>query len=274
MFGRSLALSPQNYGPWAIVTGASSGIGRACAEQLAARGFSLLLVARRRERLEAFGTELEAAYGVQAQAVPADLSQSEEVFRVLRTSEALDVGLFVGAAGYGLSGEFVDGGLESELGMIDLNCRALAHMSHAYGRRFREQGRGGLILISSLVSFQGTPRSANYAATKAYVQSLAEALAHELRPHGVQVLACAPGPVATEFGERADMKLGRALDPGRVAQETLDALGRRDVVRPGFMTKFLLASLAFLPRSLRVRILGLVMKSMTAHQLRERPTSA
>ena len=108
----------------------------------------------------------------------------------------LDVGLLVAAAGFGTSGPFLDSDLTQELEMLDVNCRALLSQSLHFGRRFAERGRGGLILLASLVGFQGAPFSANYAATKAYVQSLAEALHVELALRGVDVLASAPGPAA------------------------------------------------------------------------------
>lgn len=106
---------------------------------------------------------------------------------MVERTTALDIGLLVASAGFGTSGPFVDSDLESELEMIDVNCRAVAALGHHFGRRFANQRRGGMILMSSLVAFQGVPRAANYAATKAYVQSLAEGLRIELAPFGVDV---------------------------------------------------------------------------------------
>jgi short-subunit dehydrogenase len=120
--------------------------------------------------------------------------------------------------------------------------------------------------MSSIVAFQGVPRAAHYAATKAYVQTLAEGLRVELAPHGVDVLAAAPGPVASGFAERADLRMGQALDPAQVGQATLDALGRRATVRPGWLSKLLGYSLTLLPRRGRSRILAAVMRGMTQHQ--------
>ena len=199
--------------------------------------------------------------------IAADLGRAEDVERIMGATADLDVGLFVGAAGFGGSGDLVDANLEHELSMIDVNCRALLRMTYGYAQRLADRGRGGIILLSSVVAFQGVPRAANYAATKAYVQSLAEGLGHELGPRGVHVLASAPGPVESGFGARADMKLDGGLSPAIVARDTLDALGRSRIARPGLRTKFLLGSLTLLPRWLRVRIVGLVMYGMTKHQL-------
>ncbi len=117
--------------------------------------------------------------------------------------------------------------LEAEVEMLDVNCRALMAMSLKFGRRFAKRGRGGMVLMSSIVGFQGTPYAAHYAATKAYVQTLAEALHVELAPLGVDVLAAAPGPMASGFAARADMKMGAALTPEEIAVPILATLGRQ-----------------------------------------------
>lgn len=118
------------------------------------------------------------------------------------------------------------------------------------------------MLFGSIVGFQGTPFAAHYAATKAYVQALAEGLAVELAPRGVDVVASAPGPTHTGFAARAGMRMGKALTPA-VAGPTLAALGRRTTVLPGRLTKLLTYSLAPLPRRARVAIMGRVMRGMT-----------
>jgi len=128
-----------------------------------------------------------------------------------------------------------------------------------FGRRFAAQRRGGIVLMSSLVGFKGVPHAANYAATKAYVQSLAKALHHELKPHGVAVLACAPGPIHSGFAARAGIKLGMAQKPAAVASATLAALGKRSIVRPGWLSKTLEWLLKPLPRWGRVRMMGVIM---------------
>jgi short-subunit dehydrogenase len=120
--------------------------------------------------------------------------------------------------------------------------------------------------MSSMVAFQGVPYSANYAATKAYVQSLAEALAEELKPYGVDVLAAAPGPVASGFGQRANIKMNMSLTPQQVGIPILKALGRKTTVLLGFLTKFLVYSLRTVPRWGKVKIMKLVMGGMTEHQ--------
>lgn len=255
----------KRYGGWAVVTGASDGIGAAFARQLAARGVHLVLVARRGAVLEAFATELKTANGIHAIPVSADLANPAGVERVKVAAAPLDVGLLVAAAGFGTSGPLIEAEPFAELEMVDVNCRAVLDLAQHFGKRFSERGRGGMILMSSLLAFQGVPRAANYAATKAYVQTLAEALHEELGAHGVDVLSCAPGPIRSGFAGRANMRMGMAQTPDVVARETLGALGRRLTVRPGWLSKALEMSLALLPRAGRVRALARVMQGMTAH---------
>lgn len=261
MSARALA-TPRGYGAWALVTGASDGIGRAFSVALANRGYNLVLVARRHALLQQLAEEIEAQHGVSALPLPADLSQPHDVARVLAVTGEKDIGLFVGAAGFGSSGDFIDNRVETELEMIDVNCHALAAMTHTFAKRFTHRGSGGIVLMSSIVAFQGVQRAAIYAATKAFVQSLAEGLRLELRDRGVDVIACAPGPVASGFAARARMTMDKTVRPDEVAEETLDALGRRGVVRPGRLSKLLEAAFTGMPRRGRVRIMAKVMAGM------------
>lgn len=254
------------YGPWAVVTGASEGIGRAFADHLAQRGLNLVLVARRGAILEDMAGRYGGEHGIDVRVLAADLSQSAGPDALADVTAALEVGLVVAAAGYGRSGPLIDSDIDDELRMIDVNCRSVLSTAAHFGRRFAGQRRGGIILLSSLFAFQGVPRAANYAATKAYVQSLAEGLRIELAPFGVDVVASAPGPVQSGFARRADMRMGLAAPTAEVARATLAALGRRSIVRPGWLAKALEASLVGLPRRARTRILGHVVRGMTSHR--------
>lgn len=251
------------YGPWALVTGASDGIGEAIARQLAARGLNLLVVARRGERLQALARELAGRHGVECHAVAADLSRFDGCAAVAAAAAPLDVGLVVAAAGFGTSGPFVDSPIDSEREMLAVNCAAVLELVAHFVPRLAARGRGGIVLFSSVLAFQGVPRSAHYAATKAWVQSFAEGLGAELRGRGVDVLASAPGPVDTGFAARARLDMGTMLGAGVVARQTLAALGRSRTVRPGWLSKLLGWSLATLPRPLRVQLLARIMRGMT-----------
>lgn len=260
---RRLSSLRERYGPWAVVTGASDGIGRAIARALAEARVHVVLVARRQPQLEGLARELSASYGVQTQVEAADLAIAGQVEALIDRTRHLDVGLLVASAGFGTSGSFVDAPLASELEMIDVNCRAVVALSHAFAGRFTARGGGGLILMSSVVAFQGVPRAATYAATKAFIQTFAEGLRHELAPHRVDVLASAPGPVQSGFAARASMTMSRAVSPDAVARETLAGLGRVGTVRPGWLSKMLGGSLMLLPRAGRVRVMASVMAGMT-----------
>lgn len=255
-----------NYGEWAVVTGASSGIGLELATQLASAGINLVIHGRQLDKLQAVEKQLKLVSSIDLKIVASDVSQIEGIEEIIQATQDLNVGLLVVSAGYGTSGKFVDGSLHSEINMLKVNCEALLSLTHYYSQQFVQQKRGGIILMSSMVAFQGTPYAANYAATKAYVQTLAEGLAVELKPHGVAVLAAAPGPVESVFSQRANMKMSMSLTPSQVGVPILKALGRKTTVFPGLLTKLLVYSLRTVPRWAKVKIMGKVMGAMTNHQ--------
>lgn len=251
------------FGPTALVTGASDGIGRAFAEALAERGFDLVLVARREVVLQDLARDLMTKHGVTATVIAADLSAPGAVDGILTRTEAQPIGLLIASAGFGSVGPFLglDGGTEAN--MVDVNCRSVVELTHGLAKRMAARGRGGVVLFSSVVGFSGAPFSATYAATKGFVQSFAEGLAVELRPAGISVLSVAPGPVGTGFAARSGMQMGMTETPETVARASLAALATGGTLRPGFLAKLLGWSLAMLPRWGRVRILGQIMKGMT-----------
>lgn len=251
------------FGPTALVTGASDGIGRAFAEALAARGFDLVLVARREVVLEGLARDLAAKHGVTVTVIAADLSAPGAVDGILTRTEAQPIGLLIASAGFGSVGPFLDLDAGTEANMVDVNCRSVVELTHGLATRMAAQGRGGVVLFSSVVGFSGAPFSATYAATKGFVQSFAEGLAVELRPAGISVLSVAPGPVGTGFAARSGMQMGMTETPETVARASLAALTNGGTLRPGFLAKLLGWSLAMLPRWGRVRILGRIMKGLT-----------
>ena len=254
------------YGEWAIITGASSGIGLELATQLATAGFNLVINSRHLDKLQEVEKQLKPISNIEIKIVASDVSETESIDRLIQSTQGLNIGLIVISAGYGTSGLFIDGSLHSEINMLRVNCEALLSLTHYYSQQFVQQKRGGIILMSSMVAFQGTPYSANYAATKAYVQTLAEALAVELKPFGVDVLAAAPGPVESGFSQRANMKMSMSLTPSQVGVPILQALGRKTTVLPGLLTKILVYSLRTVPRWGKVKIMAKVMGGMTEHQ--------
>ena len=228
----------ERYGPWALVVGASDGIGAAFARALAARGLNVVLVGRRGPLLDELARRLRAAHGVQARSAAIDAAAPGGAEAVLRTVAGLDCGLLVCNAALAPVGPFLALTPAQVDGVLDLNCRLAAHLSHALGGRLARRGRGGIILLSSMAGQQGAALVAHYAATKAYLRVLAEGLWAELGPSGVDVLACCPGLVRTPTLARsrpapAGPLVPPPMSPERVVRESLAALGRRPVLIPG-----------------------------------------
>lgn len=254
-----------NYGDWAIVTGASSGIGLELARLLADAGFNLILNARNGERLLAVKKQL-LLNKIQIETIAADISDPAGVDKIIQASTGKKIGLLINNAGFGTSGLFANSSVHAEISLLRLNCVAVLSLTHYFIQLFRQQKRGGIIFLSSLVAFQGVPYAANYAASKAYVQSLAEALAIELKPDGIDILCAVPGPVETGFGQRANMKMNGAISPARLGVPMLKALGKKSQVIPGMFSKLLVYALRTVPRFAKTRIMKKVMGGFTRHQ--------
>jgi short-subunit dehydrogenase len=216
------------FGPWAIVTGASSGIGRAIAQHLGASGLHLVLVARRRQRLEQLGRELADQFGVDYRVAEADLAEDGFLDTIERTTSDLDVGLFVGNAGFANPGELLRIDRAELLRAIRLKVTTNLTLVHHFGQRLLARRRGGLLLVSSIGGLAGVPYVTNTGAIEAYVLSLGEGLHRELKRYGIHVTVLMPGPTLTEsIGKMgvdpAEMPM-KPMTAERVAWEGLRAL--------------------------------------------------
>lgn len=254
------------YGEWALVTGATSGMGLELTKQLAVSGFNIIINSRSEAGLIELRNQLETQYKIKTVVVAADLSTEHGIEMLIDISKNYKLGLFIMSAGFGTSGLFLQSNVDEEINMLRLNCEAVFKLTHHYAKLFAAQKKGGIVLMSSIVAFQGVPYAAHYAATKAYVQSLAEALAIELKSNGVDILAAAPGPVKGNFETRANMKMSLGMEAHQVAVPILKALGRKKSVWPGFLSKLLIGSLSTAPRWGKIKIMQTIMKGMTQHQ--------
>jgi uncharacterized protein len=228
----------ERYGKCAIVAGASTGLGAAFARDLAARGLDLLLLARRRDVLDALAVELRAAHRVDVRTAAVDLGAPDLLAQVRAVAAGLDVGLVVYNAAHSHIGPFLEQSLEDKLRIIDVNCRGPLILADEFGRAMATRGRGGLVFMASMAAAQGTPLVATYAASKAFDLVLAEGLWDELAAHGVDVLACRAGAVRTPNYE-ASAPNGKVpiMEPAAVARRALDSLGKRPSVVPGFVNR-------------------------------------
>ncbi len=232
----------QQYGPWALITGGSEGLGAEFARQIAARGMNLVLVARRLDVLQALCSEVQDRFHVKTIPISLDMAEPGSVGKLCARTSDLDIGLLVCSAASSPLGDFLEVPAEKHDRLVDLNCRVPALLSWELGRRMATRHKGGIILMSSMAGFQGTGFVAHYAASKAYVRVLAEGLWNELRGQGIDVLASCPGLVRTPtlfngHPVRPAWLASPLMDCVPAVRETLKALGRRPVVIPGRMNR-------------------------------------
>jgi|FLOH01.1.fsa_nt_gi uncharacterized protein len=196
------------FGPWAVVTGASSGIGTEYATQLAARGVNLVLVARNEKRMEEISDSLSTTHGIDTRVVVADLSEHGFLDAITPVTDGLDVGLLVSNAGATAMGALLRVPLEMHDKYHHLNTTTHLALAHHFGERLVARGSGGIIFVGSTVGMQGVPFLANYSSSKAFVHALGQALHFELKDSGVHVSVITPGPTATPGAmERTDIDL-------------------------------------------------------------------
>ena len=239
------------YGPVAMVTGASSGIGKSFAEQLAEKGLDLVLVARRRQRLDEIAAELHPKYATSVTVCEADLSKPSAVPTIFESSKGLDVGLVVSNAGFSIKGEYAQQDAQQLSGMLTVNCHIPMLLTHSFVPQLQARGKGGIIFTSSVESLMGCPFSTAYSATKSFVKNLGEGLWGELVSDGIDVLTICPGATDTEAlaGSGVDVaKMDNVMSPDEVAKLSLESIKNGPVFICSEHYKGLFEHLASMPR--------------------------
>jgi short-subunit dehydrogenase len=261
---------------WALVTGASAGLGRIFAGKLAARGCHIVLTARRADRLEELAARLRAEHGAQVVVVPGDLLQPGEPARIWNEASAdgRSIDLLINNAGFGAQGEFHEVGIARHLDILQVNCAALTELAWLALGPMRDRRDGGIINVASIAAFQPVPRLATYAATKAYVLSLSEALWAENRDAGIRILALCPGRTPTEFQEVAGTGSAEGAfgfrTPGEVVDAGLSAFERGAVtVVPGMENRAATWVVRVMPRSALTRMMKTVVRRLYGAKRRE-----
>lgn len=248
----------ERYGQWAVVAGASEGIGEEFARSLASRGHDLILLARRAELLEKTAADIRAKYGRQVRTIPFDLADPAFVDALKAQTKDVEIGVAVYNAAYSVVGEILERSVDEALRVVDVNVSGPVRFVHAIGPTMVQRKRGAIILMASTSGFQGLPTIGPYAASKAFNIALGEALWAELKPRGVDVLVCCAGAVRTPGYAKNGMKEAPGMmNPQDVAETALNALGRGPRVIPGFVNRiatFIMSKLV--PRSVAVTIMG------------------
>lgn len=251
-------IDKRRFGPWALVTGASSGLGAEFARQLAANGLHLVLVARREKEMALLGGQLHKQYGIEYRVVATDLTQEQALSDIERATEGLEVGLVIGNAGSPLPGLLVNQERSDLFGSIRLKAFTNAGLARLFGEPMVRRGRGGLLLVASIGGLQGVPYLANNAAGEGFVLNLGEALNLEWRDQGVNVSVLMPGPTDTpglaSMGIHAKDMPMKPMSAAQCVREGLQALMRNEVSHVAGRANRTMAKL--MPRRIASRLVG------------------
>ncbi len=234
----------EKYGDYALVTGASSGIGREFAFQLASKGLNLVLVARRKNILEKLATQLNAKYAINVKVIAIDLLHSDALEVIKKATDSLSLGLAVLNAGMETHGNFTSNNLNKEKAVLRLNTELPMELAHALASKMQSRNRGGIIFVSSTFGHQAVPYFANYSASKAYILSLGQALNYELKKSGIDVMVLSPGLTKTEMVESmSDIDFSKIpiteMEVMPVVKKALRGLGNKQIVIPGKRNVFM-----------------------------------
>ncbi|MGB0033988.1 MAG: SDR family oxidoreductase [Candidatus Acidiferrales bacterium] len=257
-------------GKWALITGASAGIGLALAEQLAAGGTHLILTARRTDRLQKLAADLSAKHKIQTEVFSADLVRPEapEEIHAFTTRKGIEVELLINNAGFGAFGYTHEIPAERLLEMVQVNCSAVVHLTRMYLPAMVERKHGDILIVASVAAFQAVPFISAYAATKAFDLLFAEGLAEEVREFGIRVCALCPGSTTTEFqqvAQQPDRSFRYAETPEKVARVGLEALARgKSYAISGTRNRLMVESQRLAPRHFVTKTAAKMMRPATS----------
>lgn len=259
-----IRITKDNYGEWAVITGASSGVGKEMALLLAQKGLNVILIARDEVKLNALATQIQNTYKVKSKIIVVDLSTPNAIKEIVTQTKSLEVGLLINSAGYALHGDFTEHTAEEEQALFDVNARVPMLLSHHFAIQMKTRKKGGILFVSSIMALGGASGWASYNASKTHNLLLAEGIGEELKPYDINVIALTPGSIKSGFGERSGTKamLG-ALNPKRVAKCGLWMLscGKRTHTA-GLMNKIISLATRITPRFLNTKIFSFVVKSL------------
>lgn len=258
----------ERYGPWAVVAGGSTGLGAAYVRELASGGLNILTIARNGDKLRALKVECEERYGVEVRPLRLDLLEPDAFDRVVSETRQTEVGLLIYNAAFPNAGAFLDRTVGQQRSVVTLNCMRPTELAHHFGALMTERGRGGIVLMSSLTAFNGSPFISTYGATKAFNMILGEGLWYELGKRSVDVVVCCAGVITTPnfeegFSGKASLIEPPKMTPEEVARLAVGALGKKNVLIPGRMNSFL----SFLMRRVMSRRAAVRLMAKTVEDL-------
>ena len=234
----------EKYGEYALITGASSGLGKEFATQLAGKGLNLVLVARRENRLEKLALKLKSEFQIKVKTIALDLLEDNAIETLISETNDLNIGLLIPNAGMEVHGDFVKNNYKTESKVVELNTLIPMQLAHVFGEKMVQRNKGGIIFISSTFGHQSVPYFANYSATKAYILSIGQALNYEFKKSGVDVTVLSPGLTDTEMADNMEgMNFNKMpvvkmkVEP--VVKTAINALGKKQAVIPGVLNNIM-----------------------------------
>ena len=259
----------KRYGSWALVTGSTSGIGEAFAQQLAKQGFNLVLISRDQNKLDKTKININEQHDVQIRTLAIDLFQLDAIDRIIQQTSDLEIGLVIPNAGTENTGELVDNDLLAETRLIHLNMTLPMQMSHHFGQKMKLRQQGGILFVSSLFGYQPVPFVANYSASKAYILSLGQALHVEMKKYGIDVAVLSPGLTKTTMSAGMPVDFNKlplfSQQPQQVARLGLSILSSKASVVSGMFNKILAWENRFMPSLFSAKLMGfLISRGMKA----------